>query len=244
MSPDPNPPPEHREREQNRARSVPFGPIPILLLALAAILGAGCGKPNKANIELRKKNDTLLNELTLVKRQRDADRLTIEALQKQQGGGVESLPPTRLETLYTTHGLVLGRLTGGADLDPSKPGDEGLRVYAGLVDQSGQKFKAAGSFVVEAFDLGASSGQDTRLGQWTVDARQARDAWNGLLLQYGYILTLPWQQAPTNADVTLKVTFRDELTGRQFVQQKVVKVNPPGASANPQAPAAPSAGAR
>ena len=215
-------------------------------LALAAAVAVGCGKPNKANIELRKKNDTLQNELTLVKRQREADRLTIEALQKQQGSGVESLPPSRLETLYTTHGLVLGRLTGGADLDPAKPGDEGLRVYVGLIDQQGQKFKAAGSFVVDAFDLAASNPEATRLGQWTVDPKQARDAWNGLLLQYGYILTLPWQRPPANPEVTVKVTFRDELTGREFVQQKVVKVNPPGASPTPAAPtpSTPSAQAR
>jgi hypothetical protein len=194
---------------------------------------AGCGKPNRANIELRKQNTDLQTRLDLVTRQREADRLTIEALQKEQGTGVENLPPQRLENLFTTHGLVLGRLTGGADLDPSKPGDEGLKVYAGLTDESGQKFKAAGSFVVEAFDL--ASPQDTRLGRWTVDVRQTREAWNGLLLQYGYILTLPWQRPPAHPDVTVKVTFRDELTGREFVQQKVVKVNPPSASENPPA---------
>ena len=147
-------------------------------------------------------------------------------------------PPQRLENLFTTHGLVLGRLTGGADLDPATPGDEGLKVYAGLTDQSGQKFKAAGSFVVEAFDL--SMPQDNRLGRWTIDLNQAKDAWNGLLLQYGYVLTLPWQRPPAHPDVTVKVTFRDELTGREFVQQKVVKVSPPTGSQNPpsQPPAA------
>ena len=222
--------------------SRPLNRAVISFIALAWV-ATGCGKPNPANILLRKKNDALQSELDVVKRQRDADRLTIEALQKQQNSGIPTLPPARLETLYTTHGLVLGRLTGGADLDPAKPGDEGLKVYVGLTDQSGQKFKAAGSFVVEAFDLAAKDAQDTRLGQWTVDAKQARDAWNGLMLQYGYILTLPWQRPPAHPDVTVKVTFRDELTGREFVQQKVIKVTPPTTGPTPPSQQPTSAGA-
>lgn len=211
----------------------------ISFLGLSAVFTlTGCGKPNRANIELRKQINALQAELDLTKRQRAADRATIDALQKQQNTGLATLPPTRLDKLFSTHGLVLGKLTGGADLDPSKPGDEGLKVYAGLTDQTGQKFKAAGSFVVEAFDLASPQSQDTRLGKWTFDVDQTRQSWNGLMLQYGYVLTLPWQQRPpANPDVTVKVTFRDELTGREFTEQRAVKVTPP-------APASPiSAGA-
>ena len=205
----------------------------VASLAGLALIVSGCGKPNRANIELRKQNTSLQSDLDVVKRQREADRLTIEALQKQQNSGVPTLPPARLEKLFTTHGIALGRLTGGADLDPSKPGDEGLKVYVGLFDQSGQKFKAAGSFAVEAFDLAMPPGQDNRLGKWTFDVGQAKDLWNGLLLQYGYVLTCPWQRPPAHPDVTVKVTFRDELTGREFVQQGQAKVNPPPAAPTP-----------
>ena len=41
---------------------------------------------------------------------------------------------------------------------------------------------------------------------------------------YGYIMKCPWQKVPTHPELTLKVTFHDELTGREIAQQKVVKV--------------------
>lgn len=214
----------HPPRRRRRARSL----TPVLFLALLPLLPGCFGKPDKTNITLRKKQQDLTRQVEQLKRERVGYVAQIKALQSQSGGGVQTLPPERLDNLFTTHGIALGRLTGGADLDRQKPGDEGLKVYATPIDQQGQKLKAAGSFVVEAFDLAAPG--DNRVGRWAFDVKQARDAWNGMLLQYGYVLTLPWQQKPpAHGDVTLKVTFTDELTGRSFTQQKVVKVNlPPG----------------
>ena len=209
---------------RRRARSLTL----CLSLALLPLLPGCFGKPNKPNIALRKKQQELTRQVEQLRREREGYVAQIKALQSQSGGGLQTLPPERLDNLFTAHGITLGRLTGGADLDRQKPGDEGLKVYATPVDQQGQKLKAAGSFVIEAFDLAATG--DNRVGRWAFDVKQARDAWNGMLLQYGYVLTLPWQQKPpAHGDVTLKVTFTDELTGRSFTQQKVVKVNlPPG----------------
>jgi hypothetical protein len=191
--------------------------IPVVLLL------AGCGGPNAAHIEVRKKNQDLRDELETLKRAREADAATIRGLQDRVGT-IPTLPQERLAKLFTVHGLTLGRLTGGADLDRAKPGDEGLKVYATPTDQDGQPLKAAGSFVVEAFDLAANP---PAIGKWTFDVDAARRAWNGALMSNQYVLPAPWQAPPAHEDVTVKVTFRDELTGREFTAQKAVKVQPP-----------------
>ena len=88
----------------------------------------------------------------------------------------------------------------------------------------------AGAFTVEAFDLAATP---AKLGTWTFDLAAARAAWSGGLMSYQYVLTCPWQSGqggvPKHDEVTIKVTFRDELTGREFAAQRVVKVKLPAA---------------
>src|SRR6185436_3713615 len=119
-----------------------------------------------------------------------------------------SLPADRLAKLFTTTDIQLGRLTGGADLDPDRPGDEGLKVYVTPVDNSGQKFKAAGAIVVEAFDLAAPAAS-SRVGRWEFSVENAAKYWSGALLRYEYVLPCPFEKRPAHTDVTVKVTFTD-----------------------------------
>jgi hypothetical protein len=193
-----------------------------LLAGLIAVL-TGCGSPNAANIELRKENQNLHDQIDSLTKSREGDRATIESLQNRVGT-VPTLPQERLEKLFTTHGLKLGRLTGGADLEPSKPGDEGIKVYATPTDETGEPIKAAGSVVVEAFDLAA---KPPEIGKWTFDLDATRKSWNGALMSHHYVLICPWQTPPRHDEITIKVTFHDELTGREFHAQQVVKVHPP-----------------
>src|SRR5712671_1947141 len=99
--------------------------FPALLLVFLSI---SCGSPNSANIALRKQNQDLQEQIATLTRAREADAATIQSLQARVGT-VPTLPQERLEKLFTTHGIKLGRLTGGADLDRNKPGDEGIKVY-------------------------------------------------------------------------------------------------------------------
>ena len=202
-------------------------------LALAAALSfVGCGKPNKANILLRKENEKLQDQVAQLKQQHEADQATIAGL-NARAGTVKSLEPARLEKLFTVNSIQLGRLSGGADLDPSKPGDEGFKVYVELLDQYNDEFKSSGSFVVEAFDLAQGQG-GMKLGRWEFPVEQSQANWHSFLTRYEYILTAPWQGVvPAHPEVTVKVTFTDELTGRQFTRQQVIKVNPPPAWSSP-----------
>jgi hypothetical protein len=203
---------------------------------------SGCGSPNVASVEVRKQNQAIRDEVETLKRAREADAATIRSLQSQIGS-VPTLSHERLAKLFTTHGLTLGRLTGGADLDRNKPGDEGIKVYAQPTDDAGEAIKAAGSFTVEAFDLAADP---PTVGKWQFDLDAARKAWNGVALSRQYVLTCPWQQQgpPKHPDVTVKVTFRDELTGREYSEQRVVKVRLPEPASTAPTAAPPTAESR
>lgn len=193
------------------------------ILFSSLVLVAGCGPgPSRANIELRQQNQQLRDEIAELQRQRAADAATITALQRN-ATTVPSLPQERLEKLFTVAGIQLGRLTGGFDTDPSLPGDEAIRVQVVPTDQDGQPIKAAGSFVVQAFDLAAAN---PRVGEWRFDVDQAKSAWRGDALLYHYILTCPLKSPVEHSSITLKVQFTDELTGRQFEQQRVITVRP------------------
>ena len=196
---------------------------PLACLAVVVLI-AGCGKPNRANITLRKQAQKLEGEIAQLKRRHDADAATIRGLE-QRAGTVPTLESARLGRLFTVHGIRLERLTGGADLDPSGPGHEGLKVYVGLVDQHGDELKASGSFLVEAFDLVEQP--PARLGRWEFPVEQSQANWHSFLTRYGYVLTCPWQQSPRHSDVTVRVQFTDELTGRQFTAQHVARVDVP-----------------
>lgn len=187
-------------------------------------LAPGCAKPNLVNNKLRAENQQLQEQLDALKRQVEADRATIKSTE-QRVGTLERLPQDRLDKLVTVYGIKLGRLTGGDDWDPDKPGDDGLKVAVQPIDRQGDKLKAAGSFVVDVFDLASPAGPD--IGHWTFDLDQAAQQWYGSLL-YSYVLKCPWQKkVPAHNELTVRVTFTDELTGRQFTQQQVCKVNPP-----------------
>ena len=204
--------------------------IVVWSVCLAVVSGgAGCSSPNPANIKLRRDNQELADKVATLERQHAADIAQIRALESH-ATTVPVLPQERVETLFTAHGLKFGRLTGGADLDPNKPGDEAIKVYVVPIDGEGQQIKAAGSFSVDAFDLGKSHA-DRRIGHWEFPLDQAAKKWFGQAMLYTYVLTCPWQGTPpADAELTIRVTFTDALTQRQFTEQKQVKINPPPAT--------------
>jgi hypothetical protein len=204
-----------------------LSPWPRLAFCLLPFLSLACQRPSQANIELRRQNAELREQVAELRRQREGDQATIKSLESR-ATTVPSLPGERLDQLFTTHGLTLGKLTGGVDLDADKPGDEALRVIATPTDQSGQSFKAAGAFTIELFDL-AGEGQQ-RIGRWEFTTEQARERWLGSALVSAYVFELPWQEQPAHEQLTVKVAFTDELTGRVFSEQKVVRVKRSGAS--------------
>jgi hypothetical protein len=196
--------------------------IALVVVVLFATM-SGCGSPNVASIKVRRENQDLRAKVAELERREQGHLAQIRAMEAS-ATTVPSLGQERLNTLFTTHGLRFGRLTGAADLDPKSPGNDGLKVYVVPTDGQGQPIKAAGSFVVEAFDL--AKGDNHRVGRWEYPLDQAAKNWFGQAMLYTYVLPAPWQeQRPAHDDVTIRVTFTDALTGRTFTEQKLVKAN-------------------
>ncbi|QOV89017.1 prefoldin domain-containing protein [Humisphaera borealis] len=202
-----------------------FAPTIGLSLLLIA---TGCGgSPSTANIELRKEKQALAARVAELETKSAADQRVIESLRDSRPT-IPTLPPDRLARLFTTTGLELGRLTGGLDTDGKKTGDEGVKVYIAPIDNEGQPIKMSGSFTVEAFDLADTA--SPLVGTWAFDVASVRKKWRGSFLDYNYVLDCPWQEkVPTHDELTLKITFVDELTQAPFKIQTVVKVKLPTA---------------
>jgi hypothetical protein len=195
-------------------------------LAVGAALGCvGCaGSPTAVNITLRKENQQLHKQIRQLQDQHEQDAALIAGLQRRSPTE-KTLPPGELAKLFTTHGISFGRLTGGLQTNPNLPYDQGLKVFMVPIDQMNQPLKAAGGITVEAFDLAADH---PRIGEWKFPVEQAAQNWYGyFLIDYYYVLSCPWQTAPQHGDLTIKVTFVDELTKIPFSAQELVHITPP-----------------
>src|SRR4051794_16464416 len=91
----------------------PWSLIGHWVLVIGVCLTAGCiGKPNQANVQLRKENQELHDQISTLRQERDAARAAVTGM-SAQATTLPSLPPDRLAKLFTTTGIELGRLTGG-----------------------------------------------------------------------------------------------------------------------------------
>ena len=213
-----------------RAVNSPVRPLGLGAWDLIRISGFGflvsltaCSTPDAANIVLRKQNQQLqssVDDLT-TQHKRDAAALTAAETARPT---VPTLPADRLDRLFTVHGLEFGRLTGGDNPDTVTGPDTMLKVYVVPIDGQGTPIKAAGAFTVEAFDLGTPS--HPLVGTWQFPLERSRDLFFNRFSLYTYVLECPWQTVPPHPDLTVKVTFDDELTGRHFVNQTQVQVHP------------------
>jgi hypothetical protein len=194
-------------------------PAPLLCAAVSAA-AAGCAPPNQANVLLRRQSQQLQSVVEQVNRENDGLTAQIQAEESRPGATTQQLPESQLAKLFTTHGVTIVAGTGGYSDDPNGP-DQVLKVFVCPTDETGEKIKAAGSFKVEMFDLDE---KDTRLGTCEFTTEQARNDWVNVLAIRCYVLTCPWQERPRHASIHLKVTFTDELTGRQFSDESDVKV--------------------
>jgi hypothetical protein len=197
-----------------------------LTLLIAAAGGCFGGNPSQANIQLRKDNQQLSDQINQLKLQHAADQASIRALQAG-ATTVPSLPESRIDELFTTAGLRLGKTTGGFRPDPNKYGDTMVKVYVTPIDQEGDPLKAAGSFKIELFDLALND--HNRIGQWDFDLETAKADWYSALFLYDYVLNCPWQTVPAHANLLLRVTFTDALTQRTFTTDKEITIQPPTA---------------
>lgn len=185
----------------------------LLLVILTPLFALGCGGPNKANVELRKKNQELQSRIDELERRHQGDQATIAALQREKGVVVDQLPIQRMAELFTVTGIEIHKLTGFRN--------DGLKVYVVPTDAAGDVLKAAGDLVVEAYDL--SRKEQPLLGRWEFPLDQAAAHWYSSWVVAGYALTCPLSPPAQAAEITVRATFTDALTQRTFTAQRVIK---------------------
>lgn len=184
----------------------------LLLPALpATLIVGGCFGPSRANIQLRKDNDTLRTTIARLEGEQKADRARIAGLERQ-ATTIPVLPQDRLDRLFTVHGLRFNRLTGGYASTPGSASDDLVKVYVVPVDADGQVIKAAGQFKVEIFDL--ADAESPLVGSREFSLDQSRSAWYGQAMLYTYVLSIPLTRTPQHTELTVVASFTDALTQR------------------------------
>lgn len=210
----------------------------VSIAMAGAMVLAGCGTPNQENIELRKRNQDLTEQVNSLKTQNESRQRQIDALIKRSPE-LPSLPPGELKKLWITSGIVIGNLSGGARIDFRKTWDEGFQVYVCPTDENGERLQNAGAFEIEAFDLAEKDAN--YLGKWTWTASEAKKLWRSFLMEHDFVLVCPWKKPPRHPEITVRVKFIDELTHAAYTAETVVHVTLPDGS--PAGPATSSAAA-
>ena len=188
---------------------------PLFVCSFTTLALVGCGRPNAANIQLRKEIQALNARIDHFERRHQSDRATIEALQRE-GRTVERLSVERIDRLFTTAGINMLRLTRRVDLERTRPGSEAWAVSFTPVDQSGDDLKASGNMLIELLD------GSTLVESHSIDAAESRRYWYSSLVFDGYVIERPWSTIEPVNPLTARVTFTDELTGRRFIAERVM----------------------
>lgn len=154
----------------------------------------------------------------------DLQKLTASAaLQRDQIQTLESLGPKRLDRLYKVARIEITRYSGGINL-AGGVGDQGVRVYIQPIDQQGDVLKSAGTFKIQTFDL-AQPPEQSLLSECEYPPEEAAKHWYGGFVTYQYQFDCLWNSPPRHANLTLRVSFTDYLTGQTFSAEKAIKVN-------------------
>jgi hypothetical protein len=158
---------------------------------------------------------------------------SLEALQqenerlRQQVETLSNLPEgVGISDLYQVASVQLTRYTGLYDKDGSGQADQ-LCVYLRPLDTDGDVVKAAGDVTVQLWDL---SGQqpDALLKTWEIPSEELRKQWFSSMMTVNYRLLFPLQTEWLDPDLslTVRVLFKDFLSGQQFTTQMPVEARP------------------
>lgn len=188
-----------------------------VVLTLLVLSGLGCQLRRGAvgsSDELARQNAQLQRDLG-AQRQRAADL-------EQQLAVCRGFGPGRLAQLVHVQQIEFGRFTRAFDANEDGQAD-GLRVYLVPRDPQGDVIKAGGTVTIELWDLAAAESA-RRLGQWRYGPDQLPRHWLSGPFTNHFKFELPWPdgKVPEHANLTLKLTYEDALTGRVWEIQKQV----------------------
>ena len=150
----------------------------------AAALGAfaglccGCTPPTEEIRRLQAQLDAQKQRITELEEANIDLRKTVDD-QAKQVAALRGIGAEKFEKMVLPVKIELDRLTGGYD-DDGSPGDDGVVAYVKPIDADGHVIKAAGSLVMDVFDLAAPPEQHL-VAHAELDVDNTRKAWHGRL---------------------------------------------------------------
>jgi len=166
--------------------------------------------------ELKGENRELAEQVQIFGNESDQLKLQVQIL-----SGMDS--ETRLENLYDLEAVAIGDYTNLYDKDEDGA-KEKLIVYIEPMDDEGDIIKASGSVEVQLWDLGMAENK-AMLGNWLVEPGELKKLWFAAVLGQNYRLSFDISEMVDKFDraLTVKVKFTDYLSGKVFIEQKVIK---------------------
>ena len=189
------------------------------IVSFAMVFTIGCGETKRPTAARQE----VVNEEALLKSRVEQAEKEKEQLKKQ----VETLSQLpmgkRAEAIYSLKAVKLGRYTNLYDEDKNGT-KETLIVYVQPIDETGDVIKAAGAVEVELWDLNKPS-VEALLNKWSVEPNELKKLWFDSIALTGYRLTYDAGALVEKFDraLTVKITFTDYLSGREFTEQKAIK---------------------
>jgi len=195
-----------------------------LLLAIPAILLAGCGIGSERKHPLELKVEALQREKAELAGNVEQCQVENEQL-RQQVKAMTALPRDSHENPYKLTSVRIARFTGFYDKDEDGRREK-LFVYLQPLDDTGDIVKAAGTVHVQLWNLEDPNGQ-ALLGQWQIQPTELRKLWIAALVS-DYRIPFDVSLTPEllARPLTVKVTFTDYLTGEIFRDQHVIQPRP------------------
>jgi len=187
-----------------------------LLLALTA---GGCGliASSKPTETISKKD--LLMQIEQLRQELTAKQKQNEKLNEQLTA-LRGFPADRLQRLVHPVEIAFGRFTRAYDQNDDGF-DDGMIVYLLLRDIQGDKIKATGQVTIELWDLAEPQGGHL-LQQWQYGLDELPQQWLSGFMTDHYKFELTWEKPPRSSNLTLKLRFKDALTGKLFEIQKMI----------------------
>ncbi|MHC4192593.1 MAG: hypothetical protein ACYS8I_00960 [Planctomycetota bacterium] len=196
----------------------------VLTGCLLGLVGA-CDNGGREDIELSLNNqiENLQQQKTELLTQIEQARIENQQLRNQMQVLSKLRAEAKLEELYTLQRIKIHKYTGFYDKDDDGK-TEKLIVYVQPIDKQGDIIKVPGSADVELWDLNKEQ-NEARLGQWHMERDQLKDEWFTTLIKGNYrlVFDITDKVHDFTQPLTVKVTFTDYITGKEFQEQRVIE---------------------
>lgn len=196
------------------------GALGVFILALGGCNGT---QADPHITQIQELEDKVQGQNRVIQAQKSQIAEQQREIQTLQGLGDEA----RLARLIHVDRISLEGMSGGYDDDRDSV-DEGAVAYLRLMDKDGDVIKAAGSAVLEAYDLAAPESERlVASAEFNPDEMAA--AWFGRFLTSHYTLRAPWKSGklPAHKTLTIVVRFTELLTGKSFEVQHTAEIHGP-----------------